>query len=250
MMPTMSPEQFYDAVSQQYDAMTDFSARVAREAAALTPLLEQFRVRTAVDMGCGTGAHVLALASLGVRATGVDLSDRMLAHARSHAAEHPDAAFLRGDFLTTFPPSLPSADAIFCLGNSLPHIESTGRLQAVFAHWKRHLSPGGRIIVQLLNYARILRERERIVAIRRDGPLTVVRFYDFTEPRITFNILTVTDAATGPGHTLVSTPLTPFTAGDIADAARAAGCATVELRSSLRLDPWSEDAKDAIVIAG
>jgi glycine/sarcosine N-methyltransferase len=249
-MPTLSPEQFYDAVSEQYDAMTDFASRVAREAATLQPLLAQFRVRTAVDMGCGTGVHVLALASLGVRATGVDLSDRMLAHARAHAAESPDAAFVRGDFLTTFPSSLPSSDVILCLGNSLPHIESAIKLRAVLSHWKRHLSPGGHVIIQLLNYARILRERERIVAVHRDGPLTVLRFYDFTEPRITFNILTITDTAAGPQHALVSTPLTPFTAGDIADAARAAGCTAVELRSSLRLDPWSDDAKDVIVIAG
>ena len=139
---------------------------------------------------------------------------------------------------------------MFCLGNSLPHIENGGRLRAVFAHWHRHLAPGGRIVVQLLNYARIMRQRERIIGTRREGPLTVVRFYDFTEPRLTFNILTIDEGSAGPAHTLISTPLTPFTAGEIADAARDAGCGTVTLHASLRLDLWSEDARDVVVVAG
>jgi SAM-dependent methyltransferase len=185
-----------------------------------------------------------------VRATGVDLSERMLDKAREHAAAIPDATFFQGDFLSSFPPALPSVDAIFCLGNSLPHIESAGRLRAVFSHWKRHLAPGGRIVVQLLNYARIMRQRERIIGIRRDGALTVVRFYDFTEPRLTFNILRITEGAGESAHTLISTPLTPFTAGEIADAAREAGCTSVALHASMRLDPWSEDTKDVVVVAG
>lgn len=249
-MTTIPPEQFYDALSEQYDAMTDFDARAVRETDTLRPLVEKYSVKTAVDMGCGSGVHVLALAALGVRATGVDLSERMLEKAREHAAAIPDAAFFQGDFLSSFPPALPSVDAIFCLGNSLPHIESAGRLRAVFSHWKRHLAPGGRIVVQLLNYARIMRKRERIVGIRRDDALTVVRFYDFTEPRLTFNILRITENIAGPAHNLISTPLTPFTAGEIADAAREAGCTSVALHASLRLDPWSEDAKDVVVVAG
>ena len=177
-MTTIPPEQFYDALSEQYDAMTDFDARVVRETETLRPLVEKYSMKTAVDMGCGSGVHVLALASLGVQATGVDLSERMLEQARAHAATLPGTAFFPGDFLSSFPPELLAVDAILCLGNSLPHIDSAGRLLAVFSHWKRHLVPGGKIVVQLLNYARIMRQRERIVGIRRDGATAFVRFYD------------------------------------------------------------------------
>ncbi|WP_084701787.1 class I SAM-dependent methyltransferase [Streptacidiphilus anmyonensis] len=51
-----------------------------------------------LDVGCGTGEHVLMCAGLGLDATGVDLADRALSAARAKAGERGvTARFLRHD---------------------------------------------------------------------------------------------------------------------------------------------------------
>lgn len=42
-----------------------------------------------IDFGCGEGTNTRRLAQLGARMTGIDLSERMIAHALSAEAEHP-----------------------------------------------------------------------------------------------------------------------------------------------------------------
>ena len=55
-------------------------------------------VKTVLDLGCGTGGHVLPLAARGYEMTGVDLSQTMLDQARRKAAQAGITAdFLQGD---------------------------------------------------------------------------------------------------------------------------------------------------------
>ncbi|MDP7044922.1 MAG: class I SAM-dependent methyltransferase, partial [Alphaproteobacteria bacterium] len=56
------------------------------------------KVKTVLDLGCGTGGHVLPLAARGYEMTGVDLSQTMLDQARRKAAQAGITAdFLQGD---------------------------------------------------------------------------------------------------------------------------------------------------------
>jgi len=247
--PISNPADFYDALSDQYDFMTDRAGRVSREAELLLPLVREEVLRSAADMGCGTGVHVHALASLGVRATGFDISEGMLKKARESGDYGGNAVFVRGDFLA---PALADSgpwDAVFCLGNSLPHLKGPDALRETFAYWRMHLNERGLVIAQALNFNRVLQSGERIVGIRRDAAGVIVRFYDFTRPRITFNILSITGDSTVPSHTLRSTLLCPFTREDLREAALSAGFESVRFFSTLRRDEWSEDSRDTVMIA-
>jgi SAM-dependent methyltransferase len=52
----------------------------------------------ALDLGCGTGAHAVALARRGWRVTGVDQVGKALTRARKRAAEdHAEVTFIHGD---------------------------------------------------------------------------------------------------------------------------------------------------------
>ena len=52
----------------------------------------------ALDLGCGSGAHAVALALRGWRVTGVDQVNKALARARKRADEHgADVTFVQGD---------------------------------------------------------------------------------------------------------------------------------------------------------
>lgn len=244
-MNTLDAENFYDALAPDYDSMTQFALRLEQQKQILSRLLP---LRAAVDMGCGTGLHSIALALLGVEATGIDISGEMLLRARSHAGEHgvqPD--FEQGDFFSSPSRQGHSPDLLLCLGNSLPHLERH-RLQDLLRHWRGLLASDGRALIQLLNYRRIFERRERIVNIRRTGPATVVRFYDFHEDSLQFNILTINEDEESLTHTLRGTRLSPFTSAEIASAAASAGFQSVEMFSSLDFAEFREDSVDCVVL--
>ncbi len=244
-MSTLHADEFYNALAEDYDNMTQFAQRLEQQEQLLSSLLP---ARRAFDMGCGTGLHSIALARLGVEVTGIDVSTEMLARARRNADAHEvQPEFIHGDYLSLPPAHTHPADLLLCLGNSLPHIERNA-IDAVLLHWHGLLAPGGRVLLQLLNYSRVLEQRERIVNIRRSGANTVVRFYDFLDDALQFNILGIHDDEEIPTHFLRSTRLTPFTSGDILTAASNTGYARAELFSSLAFARFTDAAVDCVAL--
>lgn len=65
------------ALDRWLGPLTDADADVLRRASATEPVL---------DVGCGPGRHVLALAKRGVMALGIDISEVAVAHARRRGA--------------------------------------------------------------------------------------------------------------------------------------------------------------------
>ncbi len=105
-----------------------------------------------VDLGCGTGRLLLALARRGYRVTGVDLSDEMLAVAREKA----EAAGLSVDLVRANLTELDSVtDAGFdyaaCLFSTLGMVSGVDARRRVVAHAFRLLRPGGRFVLHVHN---------------------------------------------------------------------------------------------------
>ena len=93
-----------------------------------------------LDLGCGTGQHVAALAARGALPLGIDRDPGMIEAAR---AAHPGLAFRRADgasFRLEHP-----VDAI--LSNAALHWMT--RPQAVIGCMARALKPGGRLVLEM-----------------------------------------------------------------------------------------------------
>lgn len=89
-----------------------------------------------LDLGCGTGYTVNLLNTKGMRATGVDLSDEMIAIAKK---QYPNTTFTVADMRTYQPTE--SFDAVWA-GYSLFHFEQDSLEQTLRAI-HRYLVPGG-----------------------------------------------------------------------------------------------------------
>jgi glycine/sarcosine N-methyltransferase len=184
-------KQFYDKLASSYDNMTSFDKRFKKEDKHFKSIVDKHKIFSALDAGAGTGFHSLLLASLGVDVTAVDISNKMLRQAKKHASEMQlKIRTVQSDFLS-IPKSIDAKfDAIFCLGNSLPHL-SLKALHKTFKIFFRMLHPGGIIISQILNYNRILHGEERIQNVRHSETFTSIRYYDFHKRTFRFNILTI-----------------------------------------------------------
>jgi SAM-dependent methyltransferase len=154
----------------EYRRMVAWESRIKREGPFLTQALERAPERSVLDVGCGTGEHTAFFARLGARSVGIDRSEEMLAQAKDHEARS-EGRFLLGD--VTCAPELrkerPFGLAI-CLGNMLPHITEEATLEALLGTVHDALLPQGLLVLQILNYQRILDQGIRHLPVNfREG---------------------------------------------------------------------------------
>lgn len=243
---------FYEDIADVYDAMTRFDQRLEAATATMQRWREQYHMTTALDAACGTGLHAIALARLGVTVTGADLSDAMLAKAQARAGEAGHAIHWVHAPMQHLAARLPGQryDGIFCLGNSVPHLLDAANLEAAFHSFAALLAPQGILVLQLLNYERVLARQERIVGVHQHEDTLFVRFYDFHPPTLTFNVLTIaTNTSTCP-HQLHSTTLYPYRRDELTPPLTRCGLSSIQSYGTMQFQPFDPDASpDLILVA-
>ncbi len=122
-----------------------------------------------IEVGCGTGATALSLATLGFSVAASDLDPDMIAIAKEtdmgaaasgDVGYYPDPGQVRF-FVDDMIGGLENAPAdsthaVLCLGNTLPHLTQPGELDRFFRAAGKTLVAGGVLIIQILNYPRIV----------------------------------------------------------------------------------------------
>ncbi len=103
-----------------------------------------------LELGSGTGHKLIHIAADGHPCVGLELSPAMLAEAQRKANEHGvTVEWVRGDMRDfdlgrTF-------DLIVIAGNSLLHVHATEDLVSCLRSVRRHLAPGGRLVLDVFN---------------------------------------------------------------------------------------------------
>jgi ubiquinone/menaquinone biosynthesis C-methylase UbiE len=131
----------YDPVAALYDqAFADIRVRRV-EWRWLNAKLSSARAPRVLDLGCGTGALLHALAPRLASGVGVDVSRGMLTCAQRRLAAHPRLSFLQAD-----PRALPFFDASFDVVISFLSFRYLDWPSA-FAEIRRVLAPDGRFLM-------------------------------------------------------------------------------------------------------
>lgn len=216
---------FYQSIAQVYDNIFPVNRS---QVAFLQQELDE--IKRVLDVGCGTGTLSLALAKLGFSCVGLDLEPAMIAVARDNAKTMKvDAQFETADMGrvdATWP--VPQCEAIVCLGNTLVHLP-TDAVVGALRGFAQHLPPGGKLVVQILNYDRILDLRVTSLPFIDNDHLTFARTYGFESvpSYLAFNTELVVKAT---GQKLENTePLYPLRPHELETLAREAGFDDVQL---------------------
>lgn len=143
-----------------------------------------------LELGSGTGAKLIPIASDGHPCVGLELSTNMLAEAQRKAEERGvEVQWVRGDMREfdmgrTF-------DLVLIAGNSLLHLHEAEDLVDCFRSARRHLSPGARLIFDVFNPSvRILAQADG-VRRRRDD----LSFVDPVRGEVHVDVAEIYDAA-------------------------------------------------------
>ncbi|UCG15873.1 MAG: methyltransferase domain-containing protein [Phycisphaerales bacterium] len=138
-------------VAHEYDAYFADSALFAYDLALLRRWMP--RPGRVLDLGCGSGRHVVAFARAGFDVTGVDLSPHMIEVASAKLAESNAAARLvKGDIVEPEGWGEPVPfDYALCMFSTFGLIAGhTNRLRAL-RNWHRLLRPGGLLAMHVHN---------------------------------------------------------------------------------------------------
>lgn len=251
----------YDKLASIYDYFVNWENRLAYE----LPFLEQ-QLRTlgedpsqirVMDTACGTGHHAISLANLGFQVSGSDLFPEMVSLADANAKAAGEKVTFQtagfGNISASF--GQPGQfDAVLCLGNSLPHVDSKKDLQKALRDFNELLQPGGMLVLQMRNFDLVMGEKKRWMEPQsvKDGATEwlFMRFYDFeTDGRIQFNILSLHRKENATWQTqLTSTHLLPIYSENLKAELGALGFHDIRLYGNLAAEPYAADSSGDLVL--
>jgi len=240
---------FYDEFAAEYDDITAHDRRAVAAAEFVRQFTGRYVVRLAVDVACGTGLYAVALAKAGAETVGVDVSAKMLQQARAGAEEAGVSVRWIESLMQNLAGRLSAKhDAVVCMGNSLPHLLRDDDLDAALSAFRSVLSPGGVLAIHILNYERILAEGERVVGVSRRGDRQYVRFYDFLEGLVRFNVLRIEWCGEQCSHSLHGTILRPYERDELRDALGRHGFGDVAAYGDLRFSEFDRAGSDSLLM--
>ncbi|MFQ3619704.1 MAG: class I SAM-dependent methyltransferase [Spirochaetales bacterium] len=156
---------FYTALSHFYDSLFPLEPQI------LDFLLKHLSsCKKILDIACGTGTYTLALAEAfskqGISIVGIDLSQAMIDLARqklmqkihfnkTYSGLKESEMFRIGDMLNLSSFGTGTFDGVYCIGNSLVHLETIEQIHKALTEWYRVLQPEGLVIVQIVNFDRV-----------------------------------------------------------------------------------------------
>ncbi|MGA7554080.1 MAG: class I SAM-dependent methyltransferase, partial [Candidatus Acidiferrales bacterium] len=161
----MDTAQSYDELASQYHLIFEnWELSLERQAVALSSILQGKCALTTtariLDCACGIGTQSLGLAKMGFRVSGCDLSLRAIERARLEASRrNVDIHFSVANMLNLTSLGESRFDAVICMDNALPHLESAEQLLQAAKQFRARLRPGGLLMASIRDYDRLMEER-------------------------------------------------------------------------------------------
>ncbi|MCL3779802.1 class I SAM-dependent methyltransferase [Prolixibacteraceae bacterium JC049] len=170
--------KFYSSIAKNYDYI--FPIQPAQVKWVAQFLQDDFNW---LDIGCATGKLPVALASHTKNVVGIDLDEELLsiAHDRNEADnivfQQGNMLKLKEDFKSN------EFDVITCLGNTLVHLNTVEELQKFFSDSYDLLNEGGKLLVQVINYDRILDKKIDGLPTVNNEHVEFIRNYHYSEAK-------------------------------------------------------------------
>ncbi|WP_462318409.1 class I SAM-dependent methyltransferase [Marinilabilia sp.] len=170
---------FYQSISDYYDFIFPPSTK---QRDFLGSELNGISGMVLLEAGCGTGNLAFLLAERGAVVTGIDLDSEMILKARSKKPSDSNVEFENLDILKMgghFPN--PIFDGIVSFGNTIVHLEDKAEIKQFLRNSLEALRPGGKVMLQIINYDRILNQGINFLPTIENDKITFERYYDLDE---------------------------------------------------------------------
>ena len=244
-----SKMSFYQSISSYYDRI--FPASPTTVQFLHNRVKPQGRI---LDIACGTGNHTLELARRNHLVTGIDLDEAMLDHAVRKRGDCT-AEFMPGNMLRLAEhfPAGGCFDLIYCIGNSIVHLDNEQQVAQTLRDCRRLLSTGGCLVIQTVNFDKVLGNQEFTLPTlhSEDKTIQFTRKYEYDSLSSTVFFHTVLAAKEGRETRKISNriPLLVIGSDRLCELVSEAGFTSPSLHGSFRGEPYTIGSPAAILTA-
>lgn len=237
---------FYDDISNYYDSIFPVSkdtVEFIKKSIGEPP-------KSILDVACGTGGYSIELDKNGYNLTAVDLDSKMIEHLSKKTNRiGSKVKFLQADMLDLYEKFDKDAfEAVFCIGNSLVHLDSADQIKDFFIDIRKLLVEDGTFIFQIINYDRVISKdiKSLPTIVNEAVPLKFERFYSYekeTQKIIFKTILSV------PNKTIENEIyLTPLMHDEAVSLLKDAGFKEINIYGDFKKNKFDKDNSYSIII--
>ncbi|HOI47524.1 MAG TPA: methyltransferase domain-containing protein [Bacilli bacterium] len=173
---------FYKTISHYYDQIFPVKEEVCQ-------FIRNGRKKLKVlDVACGNGGYLNRLSTHGFYGFGIDLDHEMV-HIANLASNTEKVDFYQMDMLEIDTFKGRSFDMIYSIGNSIVHLQNEAQMEEFVQKAYQLLKPKGEILLQIINYDRILDQHIPNLPTIVNGTLSMERNYKYVAPYIHFQTI-------------------------------------------------------------
>lgn len=236
---------FYKSISDYYREI--FPLQAAQASFVLESFPEAAKL-SLLDVGCGTGDLSLELSKSFNLVTGIDLDSAMLEFARESAPEN--TAFQNLNMLEIrrrFGED--SYDGVLCFGNTLVHLDEPESISTFIQHAKAVLGKKGKLLLQLINYDRILDQNIKSLPTIKTDHCTFERNYHYEARDKLLKFETILTINTRGASIRNQIPLYPLRKQELHSALESAGFNSISYFGNFKRDPLKKSSIPMVVEA-
>jgi len=241
---------FYEELSRYYDIIFPLTED------KLNFLVKDIDLDSRIlDVACGTGILSIALSERGYMIDGIDLDSNMIEIAEKKARDNgAKVEFKTGNMLDIneiFHDRM--FGLIFCIGNSLVHLDNEKEVESFLRKSYDMLKVGGRVIIQIVNYDRILKYKIDHLPIisKSSAGVEFIRKYVHSkeENKIYFNTELIVEKQGEKNIYTNSVPLIPMESTQIVDIFNKAGFIDIKLYGGFNEEEYNEQSYATVISA-
>lgn len=243
---------FYDTLSVYYDRLFPAGAAQVEFVAGRLP-----QAASVLDVAAGTGNLAVELCKRGHEVTALDL-DAMMVLRMNEKRETLGLSGLTPLLMDmrridALPAS--SFDAVLCVGNSIVHLDSLPEIGTTVALMAQLLKPGGMLILQTVNYDRILDQGvTSLPPLKHAEPdgstVTFLRSYsELPNGKIAFHGRLAVERAGQTKELRNTVELIALRCAALKEMLLAAGFGSIEAYGSFKGEPYGPGSAAAVVTA-
>lgn len=181
-------EEYNDWLSKTYYATVDIGDRLKYEMPDLLDVFSKNKVKLVLDVGCGTGDHVIEFVKRGFTAIGVDRSKGMIEEANRKRQALSKEVKDKVEFYFGHVESIVTRlgrtfDAVLFMGNTISH--NPHKYKDVIKKVSQSIPDHGVMIFQITNFEKVINVQKRLLSFNfaklKDEPnkeYAFLQFYD------------------------------------------------------------------------